>query len=226
MPRRQISLETGKIYHIFNRGVAKLTMFRDNNEYQRFSNLIDYYRFVDIPLRYSDFIKLPEDKQSKIKTFLESENKMWVEIYSFILMPNHFHLCLRQLINNGISNFLRRVENSFTHYVNIKNERVGPQFQGRFKSILVETDEQLLHLSRYQHLNIYTDGVVKTVEELINYPHSSLTDYIKEKVHNFIDTELILSFFKNRNAYKRFVLSQRDYQRKLGRIKKLLLEKD
>lgn len=201
-----------------------MTVFRDHKEYRRFIRLLDYYRFANTPMRYSDFIHLSEKNQTELLIDLKKEQDVWIQIYTFILMPNHFHLCLKQLVDGGISNFLRHVENSYTRYINTKNDRVGPQFQGRFKSVLVETEEQLLHLSRYQHLNIYTDGIVNTIEELTNYPYSSFPYYLGSKKDNFIDTEFILAHFKNSNAYKRFVLSNRGYQRSLSKLKKLINE--
>ena len=115
--------------------------------------------------------------------------------------------------------------NSYTRYFNVKHDRVGPLFQGKFKSVFIETEEQLIHLSRYLHLNPYTSGLVKEENGLINYEFSSLSDYVDGSKHGFIDTSLVLSHFERTSDYWKFVLSQRDYQRKLGIIKKLAIEK-
>ena len=145
-----------------------------------------------------------------------------VEILSYVLMPNHFHFTLKQEIDGGIAKFVGNFENSFTRYINIKNDRPGPLFQGRFKAVLIESDEQLIHLTRYHHLNPFADGVVSNFQELVNYPYSSLGDYLGHHRDKFVDTEMVLSFFSDSNAYKKFVAKQKDYKRSLSKIKKLL----
>ncbi len=226
MPGRKLKIVTNHYYHIYNRGVAKLPTFTDMYEYKRFINLIDYYRFINTPLKYSSFIKLPIHARRMVFQNLLLTNKLQVEIVSFILMPNHFHFTLKQITTGGISKFIANVTNSYTKYVNTKKDRVGPLFQGKFKAVIVNTTEQLIHLSRYQHLNIYTSQLVTSFDKLLTYPYSSLPDYIRiEKVHDFISTDIIHSHFKSKSAYKKFVLDHADYQKKLGRIKKLTLEK-
>ena len=84
-------------------------------------------------------------------------------------MPNHFHLLLKQTIDNGISHFLSKFTNSYTKYFNTKYNRVGPVFQGVFKSVHIESDEQLMHLSRYIHLNPVVSAVVEK-QNLLSYP--------------------------------------------------------
>ena len=102
-----------------------------------------------------------------------------VDIGAYCLMPNHFHILLQQLQDNGISTFVRKLLNSYTRYFNTKNERIGPLFQGQFKAVRVESDEQLLHLTRYIHLNPLVGYVVK---DLRNFEWSSYLDYIKNKL--------------------------------------------
>lgn len=68
-------------------------------------------------------------------------------------MPNHFHFLIEQTADKGIASHMQRFINSYAHYVNIKYKRVGPLFQGLFKGVLIESDEQFLHVSRYIHLN-------------------------------------------------------------------------
>ena len=76
-----------------------------------------------------------------------------MEIICYCLMPNHLHLLLRQLMDGGISKFMSNFANSYTRYFNTKSKRKGPVFEGKFKAKRIETDEQLLHLSRHIHLN-------------------------------------------------------------------------
>lgn len=146
-----------------------------------------------------------------------------VEIISYVLMPNHFHLLIRQTSDNGISTFIRRSINSYTRYLNTKRSRVGPLFQGAFKAVRVEDDEQLIHLSRYIHLNPLVSFVVKE-SEFRNYPWSSLPDYLKGQ-SNLIDVDMVLGHFSSPKSYEKFIFDQADYAKELEKIKHLKLEK-
>ncbi len=201
-----------------------MATFIESTEYNRALHLINYYRFINIPMRYSAFIKLTKQIQEQILSSLQVKEKIHVRILSFTLMPNHFHFILEQITTGGISKFMADFTNSYTRYVNTKKHRPGPLFQGRFKSIIIRSEEQLVHLSRYQHLNPLTDDVISSFNNLIEYPYSSLCDYIGKQQHDFVDTELILSHFKNKQRYHNFMVNQVDYQRKLATIKKLILE--
>jgi putative transposase len=75
-------------------------------------------------------------------------------------MPTHIHLVLRQLKDGGISKFMSNILNSYSRYFNIKHNRKGPLWEGRFRKVLVGSDEQLLHLTRYVHLNPVTACLV------------------------------------------------------------------
>lgn len=225
MPGRKTPLIEGQFYHIFNRGVAKLPTFTNKKEYERALIIIDYYRFANTPLKLSKFLYLPLTTQKEILTKLKKDNDLFTRIHSFVLMFNHFPFTLEEIVPGGISKFMADFTNSYTRYINVKKDRNGALFQGSFKSVLIESEEQLLHLSRYHHLNPYTEGIVNPIQEILSYEYSSLIDFTGNQVHNFVYTELILSHFKSRNNYRKFVLNQRDYQRKLGMLKKLTLEK-
>ncbi len=224
MPYRKVILAQDQIYHVYNRGVAALPIFYSNSDYQRFLELVDYYRFVDTPTSFSQFKKMPRDLREKILEGLKKENKTHVEILAFCLMPNHFHFLLKQLTEKGISVFLSNLQNGYAKYLNIKNERVGPLFQSMFKAVRIVTDEQLLHVSRYIHLNPATDYIVEP-EKLLEYKWSSFGTYLNAgAIYPFIQTRDILNFCKSSERYYQFVLDQADYQRQLNRIKHLTLE--
>ena len=162
--------------------------------------ILDYYRHVSPPLKLSRFLKLSLLERDDIMRSLVKYSQKLVSIISFCLMPNHFHFLLRQNIDNGISKFIGLFENSFTRYFNTRHERVGPLFLDQFKSIRMETDEQLMHVSRYIHLNPYTSYVVKDVDSLIKYPYSSLPEFLGLN-SGPSDATVILSFFKIKVQY-------------------------
>lgn len=138
-------------------------------------------------------------------------------------MPNHFHLILKQLTDNGVSRFVSNVSNGYAKYFNTKHQRVGPLFQGPFKAVRVETDEQLLHLTRYVHLNPVTAFLIKP-KDLENYSWSSLGEYLGEKNKGICTVGMVRNFFKNTDDYRKFVLDQVDYARELEKIKHLTFE--
>jgi putative transposase len=114
--------------------------------------------------------------------------------------------------------------NSYTRYFNTKNNRLGPIFQGKFKAVRIESNDQLLHVSRYIHLNPYTSYIVKNLEQIKKYPYSSLLEYLTQSKTNFYEKEIILTEFKNNLSYWNFLANHADYQRNLEKIKHLILE--
>jgi putative transposase len=226
MPYRKVVLAPDQIYHVFNRGVAALPIFLINKDYLRFLDLIKYYRFSNTPFSFSQLMSLQKEEKEKILVGLRKENAIHVEIIAYCLMPNHFHLLLKQITDKGISVFMTNLQNSYVKYFNIKNERAGPLFQSMFKGVRIETDEQLLHVSRYIHLNPSTAYIVEP-ENLEDYKWSSLPEYLSKKLnsgYSFISPKIILDFFNKRDDYKKFVLDQASYQRELDKIKHLVLE--
>jgi putative transposase len=225
MPGRTAPIVTNKIYHVFNRGIASQPTFLEKRNYDRALESLFYYQNCNLPIKYSKFLSLSVKERTKILEDLSKKNDRMVEIISYCLMPNHFHLLLRQVKDNGISKVLGDFTNSYTRYINTKLERTGPIFSGKFKSVRIETEYQLIHVSRYIHLNPYTAYLVRDIEGLINYPYSSFPEFLGKTNFNHCSKDVILSEFKNVEHYKKFVTDQKDYQRELDRIKHLALEK-
>jgi putative transposase len=221
MPGRKTPLITDSIYHIFNRGVASMPIFLDERHYWRCLDTLLYYQEESPKIRFSYFSRqqfLDKDKKpNKPKQHL-------VKIISYCFMPNHFHLLLEQSVDNGISNFMSKFANSYTRYFNTKNKRIGPIFQGKFKSVLVETESQLLHLSRYIHLNPYSAGLAENINQLDKYQYSSLPEYLHLTNTNYCQKDIVLSYFKQKNSYRNFVYDHADHQRNLQNIKKVMLD--
>ena len=118
---------------------------------------------------------------------------------------------------------MRQITDSFTRYYNTKYQRVGPLFQGAFKTVRMENDEQLVHVSRYIHLNPLTSYVVHE-KTFINYPWSSLKDYLA-KESKLVNFRIVLDNFNLKDDYLKFVMDQANYSKELKRIKHLILEK-
>ncbi len=186
--------------------------------------LIFYYQNKDVPLSYSSLFKISqENREEKLKR-LKKEKEFLVEIIAFCLMPTHFHLLLKQIADNGISIFMSNLSNSYTRYFNTNHRRSGHLFQGKFKAIRIVNEEQLLHLSRYIHLNPYSAQLVKNLKELEQYRYSSFPEYLYPHKSDYCCQEIVIGNFKNVLDYKKFVFHRADYQRELEEIKNLLLE--
>ncbi len=214
---RKEPLVTNHIYHLFNRGVNKGEIFFSDVDYHRF--LYSAAHYIANSSKFSHKSVLSDTGAERSKVGL-SEPK--VQILAYCLMPNHYHFLVNQLIENGITAYMSRLNNSYSHYVNVKYKRVGPLFQGRFKNVLINTDEQLIHTSRYIHLNPLVSGIISKLED---YKWSSYLSYISEDKargkFGLCDPNPILSHFNSKDDYKKFVQDQEDYGRKLEQIKHL-----
>lgn len=224
MPVRLVPLITDEYYHIFNRGINKQPIFLGIGDYHRVIDILEFYSFASSKLRFSKFILLPKEERTSLWETIKKENKRLVDIICYCIMPNHFHFLLRQREEGGISKFMAKLQNSYTRYFNTKHGKIGPILQGQFKAVRIEDDNQLLHVSRYIHLNPYTSFVVKGLDDLEHYLWSSFPEYIGERNTSICSKEIILANFKDSRDYKRFVFDQADYQRRLKEIKHLSLE--
>lgn len=217
MPTRKQPLATGQMYHVIVRSLDKRPLFR-HRDYQRFTELLAYYQRDELLTRFSSVTK---GELSKILNIPPQEKL--VEIVCYCLMPNHIHLLLRQEKDGGISKYMRLILDSYTRYFNIIDKRKGALFEGRFKAVLIEDDEQLIHVSRYIHLNPAVSFVVK---ELKDHPWSSYRSFLNPKFKSiiFCFTRPILEHFSSGQDYNQFVIDHKDYAQQLEKIKHLILE--
>ena len=94
-----------------------------------------------------------------------AKEKYGILVHAYVLMGNHYHLIL-QTPQPNLSQVMQYINGSYTTYFNIKRNRSGHLFQGRYKAIVVDADEYLLELSRYIHLNPVRANMV---EDPVNY---------------------------------------------------------
>ena len=213
----------GYIYHIFNRGIDRRSVFTGFREYLRAQELIEFYKHLETPVRYSKFLQLSKSlRDDVLREINKSETQ--VDILAYCLMPNHFHFMLQQKVDKGVSTFIANFTNAYTRYFNTKHERIGPMFEGIFKAVLVESDEQLIHLSRYIHLNPVVSSIINE-SDLNNYKWSSYHEYIAPSKNSTVSKrDLVMSMFESAKHYEKFVLDQIEYGKKLEIIKHLTLE--
>lgn len=216
---RKDPLINGSYYHIINRSIAQYQIFNGRNDCLRFVNILDLYRFKEFSYKYSNFLKLNLPTQKAIAADLKACGDKIVKIIAYSLMPTHFHLILGQMYDDGITKYIATVLNSFTRYFNLRHHRKGPLWEGHFKSVLIRSDEQLLHLTRYIHLNSTSAGLVKKPED---WAFSSYYEYLHPAEKFLCDLDGILKISPKR--YQNFVNSRISEQKELSKIKRLLLE--
>lgn len=224
MPHRPTPLVTEEIYHVFNRSVAKQPIFINVRGYQRAMETINFYRFGSLPLSFSHYERLAKEVKALVLENMQTADKKQILILAYCLMPNHLHFQVKQLVGNGIHNFMRNLQNSYAKYFNTKRDRSGALFQSMFKAVRMESDEQLVHVNRYIHLNPLTSYIITNPNELEKYSWCSFKDYLENDPKSIVDKEQILEYFKSPEDFKKFTLDQVDYQRELDRIKHLTLE--
>ena len=192
MPYRKREFGKGGYFHVFNRGVNKEEIFFSKENYLYFLSLVR---------KYSELYS--------------------ITIIAYCLMPNHFHLLLRQDNDVPISKFINVTLNAYVQGVNKQLDRKGPLFEGRFKHIKIENPKYLIHLCRYIHLNPVSAAIVKDPGDWAN---SNYLEWIGLRNGKLQDADFIASQFKDRKDYKSFCLDLIDEKELLKKLDKYLLE--
>lgn len=231
---REIDFANNEYYHIYNRGTDKRKIFFNKSDYFRFLHNLYEFNNEKPAIQFSRSSQDVRGSASNIGK--GGSQKKLVNIICFCLMPNHFHLILEQLTDDGISRFMHKLGTGYAMSFNIKYKRSGVLFQGKFKAVHIKNEEYLIHLSRYIHLNPVELkekkwkelGIKnwKLINEFLeNYRYSSYLDYIgKRNFPSIINNDLILKIFDNsEDNYKKFV--QEWLVQDLSRIEDLTLEK-
>src|SRR3989344_2475546 len=192
----------GEIYHLYNRGVEKRNIVQ--NDKDRLRIIHDLFSFNDVAPT------LNNGYRHETKTATNKPRKLLVEIFCFCIMPNHYHLLVRQLVENGITLFMRKSGTGYTNYFNKKYDRVGPLFQGKFKAVLVKKEQHVLYLPHYIHLNPldlstpeWRSGSIQNIklalDFLESYRWSSYADYIgKNNFPSLTQRDSLLNLYKDR----------------------------
>lgn len=186
---RKIKFANDEYYHIYNRGVDKRDIFMEEKDIKRL--LI----FLSESLVEKNKEVRPLSRRSNL--FLGN----LVELICYCLNPNHYHLILKQLEDNGVSKFMKSFGTSYTMFFNQKYNRSGSLFQGKFKAVHIETNEYILWLSGY----INGNAEIHKIAKADNYLWSSYQDYLGLRNGTLCNKEIILSQFKNINEYKEYV---------------------
>ena len=200
MSMRKNDFASGEFFHIFNRGVDKRIIFPDNEYIQRFSKSMIEFNIID-PIG-----SLYQNSFRQLRCPTPKSVDRLVNIIAYCLNPNHFHFILEQLVDGGISEFMKRLGGGYTNFFNNKNDRTGSLFQGRFKSVHIDSNEYLLHVSAYVNLNDRVHQLGGPTPKLVE-SRSSWAEYMDRGVEGICEKEIILGQFGNVGEYKDFALS-------------------
>lgn len=210
----KLYVENG-VYHIYNRGVEKRKIFQDKQDYAVFLSYLKAYlspKNADEISRQLANPKLSRLERTRLTNLARLNNfSDKITLIAYCLMPNHFHLLVKQKARDSIDKFMNSFGTRYTMYFNRKYERVGRLYEGTYKAVLVTTDEQLLHLTRYIHKNPAKLSSAQG-DPLFSQP-SSLADYLGIKKTSWIDPREVLAFFSTTNpklSYRNFLKSEKD----------------
>ena len=205
------------IFHVYNRGINKGNIFLDELDCKMFLHFLKLY-LTDPTLLGSD----PNKAQSRV---VRKNFDGVIDLLCYCLMPNHFHLVLKQNTANGITEFMRCIITNYVMYFNKQHDRMGPLFQGKLKAVLVDEDSYLIHLSKYVHANptkLFAKTDLGDVN-LADYDYSSYAEYIGIRNAKWVKPQFILSVFANSDGigqkdmarYKEFVKHYQEEKEKL-----------
>ncbi len=208
---RTSSFAVDEFYHIYNRGTEKRNIFMSRPDRDRFLSLM-YFANQSDPAD----LKLQGSTLSEVRG--ERSGTPLVEIAAYCLMPNHFHLLIREIKEGGISKFMQKLTTGYTMYFNKRRDRNGSLFQGRFKATHVADDRYLRYLISYIHLNpiklieprwkeVGIAGRERAERYLETYMYSSYLDYLgKERPEGMILARKALpEYFSSSTGFKSFV---------------------
>ena len=187
---------TGELYHVYNRGVDKRSIFQDEHDIQRFLFALYYFNQKDPVGNLRDILYNKDDFLYRRPTSVEK----LVSILAYSLLENHFHLIVFQRIDGGLSEFMKRMA-GYTKYFNERHRRSGSLFQGKYKHAHVQSDEYLQFLFAYVNFNHTVHGssfsfpLNKYMQPLV----TSVGDYLLQDrlcdlamVNTLIDLEQLL----------------------------------
>ncbi|MBI2003222.1 MAG: transposase [Candidatus Wildermuthbacteria bacterium] len=218
---RKTKIEQGKIYHVFNRGVEKRTTFLSDGDRWRF--LQGLYLFNDETTSSNLLFRLEQEKGKMhfgiLREYMErqtTERNPLTRVMADCLKPNHFHLLLEEIQQDGISRFMQKLGTGYTAYFNKKYDRVGPLFQGAFKAVEIRKEDQLRYVLAYinainpgQELESNLKSTAQNPEEILrfieNYPWSTHYEYLDKRESIIIDKGIAGELFAGPQSYRNFI---------------------
>jgi putative transposase len=222
----------GTIYHIYNRGIDSREIFREGEDYEFFQGILKRYlgKYTE---EISDRYKAERPYIRKHKQ--EMNLKQEIDLLTYCLLPDHFHLLVRQRKADGITKLMRRVMTNYVMYFNKKYKRKGNLFENVYRAVIVPEDTNLVELTCYIHLNpvarvVRRYGPVETVSSSSPeyYMYSSYQDFLGIRQDEWLKPEIVLEKFKllypEEDDYKTYM--EKEEGNKWHSLDKLILEEN
>lgn len=213
---RNIELSIDEYYHLFNHGNGDRLIFLDAEDKSHFVKLL-YLMNSESP------VLLKEILPGQVFSFDRGETI--VDIGAYVLMDNHYHLLVKEKVENGISKFMQKLITAYTMYFNVKYRKRGTLFEGKFKARHLDWDGYLRHMFAYIHLN-----PVKMIEPrwktvglknlpaitafLKDYKFSSYSDYLGQPrlQSKILNKEVFPEYFSNPQEIETEMLDWLDFK--------------
>ena len=197
MTLRKIELKNDEFYHVYNRGVDKRVVFKDKQDFFQFIQMLDHFNQEE---------SLGGLRECKYPINLEhrGSTSVLVEVVAYCLNKNHYHLILKQVVDNGISKFMQKVGTGYTMYFNKKNKRTGSLFGGRFKSKYIEIGEQLGYVGVYVNLNNKAHKQEHLGSTSVLTYVSGWNEYMNKSKLGLCKKDYLLADFKRIDLYKKY----------------------
>jgi putative transposase len=206
---RKFKFSVDEYYHVYNRGVEKRKIFLDKSDKERFVQLL----FLSNSTKAFEFRKIKDFSFEKTE-----REEPYVAIGAYCLMPNHFHLLVREIVPGGISIFMGKLLTAYSKYFNQKYKRKGCLFESTFQAQYVDNDNYLKYLFAYIHLNpiklIESDWKEKGIknkkaalEYLSEYQYSSYLEYtgIDREESNILSRKIFPEYFEQMQDFSEFI---------------------
>ncbi len=208
----------GEYYHVYSRTILNTPEFKDNTNAKK---LVSNFLIANSPNSSEIFQYLRNNKtapQNQILEMIQYKERL-VDILCYCIMPDHYHLLLRERKENGIYNFIHKCNTAIAKYINVKKDRLGPLFESRFKTKHIDSNTYLIHLSIYIHLNpldILSGKAWRNhslqnwhlqKKKLLEYPWSSLKSFLLDNYNDPIlsGIQVIANQFSHKNDYENFM---------------------
>jgi len=240
MPYRKEQFINGEVYHTILRALDNNLIFKDQNDYYR--GIFSIYEFNNQKpttiqqRRKARAASKKADRDPISNRIIRDERDKFVEIMAFCFMPNHLHLVLKQLRDNGVTNFMKKIGIGYGGYFNRKYGRKGYVFQNRFRAVPIKDDDQLKTIFVYVHVNPLSlikpnwkengvDNFREVINFLENYKWSSYQDYLS--INNFpsvTSRDFFASIMGGEEGCRDYVNNWLKYKEKIGKFSKIFLE--
>lgn len=215
----KVYVENG-YYHLYNRGVEKRIIFEDEQDYAVFLSYLKTYLLPknedDLRRKLADLTISYKEKDAIIRLLRLNNFADEIILMAYCLMPNHFHFLVKQNSANAIDRFMNSLATRYTMYFNKKHKRIGVLYQGVYKAVMVLSNEQLLHLSRYIHRNpVRLASKGEAFRAQIMSQPSSYPEYLGQRKTEWVHPEDILGFFSKtipQLSYQSFVEQSEDLE--------------